>query len=97
MAEMVRLSDAIKNLRSQLEEAQQEGTDKAIRFVTKSVEVELSIAFTNEAEGSAGIKAWLVDISGRAKVGAETGHKLKLTLEPRDRGGKPTELSDHGN
>ena len=94
MAEMVDLSEALKQLRHQLEEAQQEGSDKAIRFLTKSIEVELSIAFKNEVEGGVGVNAWFVDLSGKGKVGSETGHKLTLTLEPVDRSGKPTPLSD---
>jgi len=41
MADTVTLAEAIKELRAQLEDAQREGAGKDLRFVAKSVEVEL--------------------------------------------------------
>lgn len=90
----VELSDAIRNLRMQLEAAQLEGTEKKLRFLPKSVEVELTIVFKGEAEGSAGVKAWVLDVSGKAKASKETSHKIKLVLEPVGRDGKPTLVGD---
>jgi len=94
MADNVTVADAIKQLRTQLEDAQQEGTGKALRFVAKSVELELGIVFRSEKEGGGGMKAWFLDISGKAKVADETTHKVKLLLEPVGRDGKPTLVSD---
>jgi len=94
MSDNVTVADAIKQLRAQLEDAQHEGEGKDLRFVAKSVEVELAIVFKSETEGGAGVKAWFLDISGRAKTGDETAHKVKLVLEPIGRGGKPTLVSD---
>jgi hypothetical protein len=94
MADNVTVAAAIKQLRAQLEEAQQEGVGKDLRFVAKSVEVELGIVFKSETEVGGGVKAWFLDISGKAKAGDETTHKLKLVLEPVGRDGKPTLVSD---
>jgi hypothetical protein len=94
MAENVTVADAIKQLRAQLEDAQREGIGKDLRFLTKSVEVELAIVFKSEIEGGAGVKAWFLDISGKAKTADETTHKVKLVLEPVGRDGKPTLVSD---
>jgi hypothetical protein len=94
MANDVTVADAIKQLRAQLEEAQQEGAGKSLRFVAKSVEVELSIVFKSEIEGKAGVKAWFLDISGKAKAGDETTHKVNLVFQPVGPDGKPTLVSD---
>jgi hypothetical protein len=88
MAENVTVADAIKQLRAQLEDAQREGVGKDLRFVAKSVEVELGIVFKTEVEGGVGVKAWFLDISGKAKTGDEATHKVKLVLEPVGRDGK---------
>jgi hypothetical protein len=97
MADNVTLSDAIKQLRAELEEAQREGSDRAVRFLAKSVEVELSIVFKSEKEGGGGIKAWFVDLSGKLHDSDEQSHKVKLVLEPVDRGGKPLPVNDRGH
>jgi hypothetical protein len=94
MADNVTVADAIKQLRAELENAQREGIDKDLRFLTKSVEVELAIVFKTETEGGAGVKAWFLDVSGKAKAADETTHKVKLVLEPVDRDGKQTLVSD---
>ncbi len=94
MVDDVTVATAIKQLRAQLEDAQQEGENKNLRFVAASVELELGVVFKSEKEGGAGVKAWFVDVSGKAKVGDETTHKLKLVLQPVGRDGKPTLVSD---
>jgi Trypsin-co-occurring domain 2 len=94
MAENVTVTEAVKQLRVQLEAAQQEGAGKALRFLARSVEVELSIVFKSETEGGAGVKAWFLDVSGKAKASDETTHKVKLMLEPVGPDGKPTLMSD---
>jgi hypothetical protein len=81
----ISLEDAIKDLRTQLQNAADQGSDAAIRFIAKSVEVELSIVINREAEVKAGVKLWSIfDLSGSAKAGDENTHKVKLTLEPVD-------------
>ena len=60
MADNVPVADAIKLLRTQLEDAQREGIGKGLRFLAKSVEVELAIVFKTEVEGRAGVKAWFL-------------------------------------
>jgi hypothetical protein len=94
MTDNVMVSDAIKQLRAQLEDAQQEGASKALRFVAKSVELELGIVFKSEGEAGIGVKAWFLDVSGKANVAGEKVHTVKLVLEPVGRDGKPTLVSD---
>lgn len=93
MADNVTVAEAIKQLRVQLEDAQQEGIGKALRFLAKSVELELNIVFKNEKEAGGGIKAWFLDVSGKTKQSNETTHKIKLVLSLVGRDGGPTLVS----
>lgn len=91
----VTLAQAIRELRAQLMEAATEGEGIAIRFVPKSVEVELGITFSVEAEAGGGFRLLsLIDLSGKAKIGDQSTHKVKLTLEPVGRDGKPLLIRD---
>jgi hypothetical protein len=95
MEARVTLAQAIRELRAQIVEATTEGEGAAIRFVPKSVEVELGIIFDVEAEAGGGFKLFsLVDLSGNAKTGNESTHKVTLTLEPIGRDGKPVLIRD---
>lgn len=101
MAGDVTIAEAIKQLRTQLEDAQQQlaetqpqSSGKGLHFLTKSVEVELAVVLKAETEGSVGLKTWFVDTSVKAKDADERTHKVKLVLEPRGPGGGPVEVSD---
>jgi hypothetical protein len=87
----ISLEDAIKDLRSQLEKAAIAGAGAAIRFVPKTVEVELNIAISKEAEGKASGGLWsIIDLSASGKYTNEQTHKVTLTLEPVGKNGEPT-------
>ena len=95
MEARVTIAQAIRELRAQLVESATEGEGTAIRFVPKSVEVELGISFDVEAEAGGGFKLFsLIDLSGKAKTGNESTHRVKLTLEPISPGGKPVLVGD---
>lgn len=90
----LRLGDAIKRLRAELEDAQNEGADKKIRFLPKAVEVEMNLVLKSEKGGEVGVKAWFVTASGKVSLADEATTKLKLTLTPVDPQGRPTLVSD---
>jgi hypothetical protein len=94
MTRDVKLADAVKQLREQLEEAQRAGSGQNIRFLAKSVEVELNVVFKSEVEGGAGLKAWFLEASAKTRGAEETTHRLRLVLEPVGLDGKPTPISD---
>ena len=94
MSEMVSLSEALANIRDELEKAQVDGKARRVRFVPTSVEVELCVVFSKEAQGQAGVKAWVLDASGEVKATTESTHKVTLVLEPTGPDGQPTLVSD---
>jgi len=95
MNDTVTLTDAIRALRSQLEEAAKDGALSDVRFVPKAVEVELEIKFSLEAEAAGGFKLLsLIDVSGKLKAAGTDSHKVKLILEPVGKDGKPYLICD---
>jgi hypothetical protein len=91
----ITLSQAIRELRTQIEESAKGGQGATIRFVPKSVEVELSIEFSVEKEASGGVKLFsLIDLSGKAGSTSSSAHKVTLTLEPVGADGKPALIRD---
>jgi hypothetical protein len=94
MEARITLAEAIRELRAQLTEAAAEGLDAEIRFVAKSVEVELAITFELKAEAGGGFKLLsLLDLSAKAGAEKENSHKVTLMLEPVGSGG-PVKVRD---
>lgn len=90
----VSLEQAITDLRTQLENAATKGTQSAIRFVPKSVEVELVMEISKEAEAKASGSLWsVIKLGASAKAGSANTHSVKLTLEPVDKHGEPVLIS----
>ena len=88
------LSDAIRNLRSELTDAMDAGRSARIRFKPGPIEVELAIKFTSEGSAGAKVKVLsLLDLSAGGKLGSEFSHKLKLSLQAVDAEGKPVQLA----
>ena len=91
MAEQrITLAAAVQEIREQLLKASEGGEGQAIKFVPEKVEVELEITFSLEMEAGGGVKIWsIIDLSGKAKKGNETTHKVRLELKPVNSLGEP--------
>ena len=88
----IELSEAISQLRMQLETAIKEGKGKDLRFEIQDLELELQVVATKDAkiggQVEAGVKFWLV---GGGKAAGEGGisqgssslQRLKLKLRPK--------------
>lgn len=86
----VTLVEAIRELRAQILQVTKEGEGEPIRFVPDTVEVELGVIFDIQAEAGGGFKLLsLIDLSGKAKVGDQNTHKVKLILKPVGPDGSP--------
>lgn len=78
---LIRLSDAIQNLREELKLAQTQGKNQDIRFDIGSVEIELEVVAEKEVGGSGKINWGIWGGSIDAKAKDVSKHKLKLTLK----------------
>lgn len=72
------LSQAIETLRMELSEAQASGRDGEVRFALETVDLELSVAVTKDANGKVGWK--ILEAGG--SVGTERTQTIRLSLKP---------------
>ena len=87
------LSEAIQQLRDELREAILEGKDQDIVFTPNSIDVELSVKFSVEAKAGGGFKLLaFLDMSGEAKTGRESDHKIKISLSVANKNGEPIKV-----
>jgi hypothetical protein len=93
-APTISLGRAITDLRAELLEALREGAGKELRFRLKPIELELSVGITGSLDGKAGVKFWVMELGGEAKLEDATTHKLKLVLEPVGPEGQVFEVTD---
>ena len=83
--EKIGLAEVIRNLREELQKAQEAGKDEDIRFKVKEVEVELTVSV--EEEEKIGVKGgfsahfFVLTSHYQANEKDTSLHKIKLTLE----------------
>ena len=88
------LGDAINAIRAELERAEAEGRQSALKFRTGPVELEFTVEVKAEGRGTA--KVFVLPWSVQAEAGAARDrlHRLKLTLQPVDDHGHDRQISD---
>jgi Trypsin-co-occurring domain 2 len=100
MGDHVSLADYIEQLRSELAAAMRKGADADIRFLAKSAEIELLVAAEekDQVSGKLEFKVFGVGLGGGGldERAASRTQKIKLTLEPVGRDGKPPYISSEG-
>jgi hypothetical protein len=84
----VKLSDAIEQVRVELERAIVAGTDSQVAFRAGPVELEFQVAFEATGSADAGVRVWVLSAGAKAQATRSTTHRLKVTLTPADRQGK---------
>src|SRR5688500_13614151 len=90
----VPLADAIRSLRGQLVEAMRAGEGEEVQFRLGPVELELQVEVSSEVGADAGVRFWVVSISGKGSRASSSVHTLKLTLQPVARGGGELVVAD---
>jgi hypothetical protein len=93
----VRLSDAIGQVRSELERATEGGKDSAIAFRAGPVELEFQVAFEATAAADAGVRVWVISAGAKGEVSRSASHRLKVTLTPVDRQGEDAVIASVGS
>jgi hypothetical protein len=93
----VRLSDAIGQVRSELERATEGGKDSKLAFRPGPVELEFQVAFEATAAADAGVRVWVISAGARGEATRSASHRLKVTLTPVDRQGKDTLIDSVGS
>ncbi|MBF0141490.1 MAG: hypothetical protein HQL74_14565 [Magnetococcales bacterium] len=92
----IALAEMISSLRSELQQAQDEGQDKKLHFVVGDVEMELQVTVTKEGTVGGGVKFWVYDASLSGKVAEQMVQKIKIKLAPVGSDGGTLKISDSG-
>jgi Trypsin-co-occurring domain 2 len=93
----VRLSDAIGQVRAELERAIEVGKDSPVAFRAGPVELEFQVAFEATASVDAGVRVWVLSAGTKGEATRSTSHRLKVTLTPADRQGKDALVGSVGS
>jgi len=81
----VPLAQAIAQLRTQLQQAIEDGSGKRLRFVADSVELELDLSLSIVVKAGAKLAVWSVLSAGGSRDRSTTSnHRMRLVLKPRD-------------
>lgn len=90
---LIRLSDAIENLREELRLAQAKGKNQNLQFDLQSIELELEVIAEDESGVSGKINWYIFGGGVDSKTKDASKHKLKLTLKAIDIAGQPIRVS----
>jgi len=93
----VGLSEAIGQVRSELERATEGGKDSKLAFRAGPVELEFQVAFEACAAADAGVRVWVLSVGAKGEASRSASHRLKVTLTPVDRQGKDTLIGSVGS
>ncbi|MEV6345694.1 trypco2 family protein [Actinoplanes sp. NPDC051851] len=83
---MIELSDVIRELRSELQEASAEAPQEGLRFELGPIELEVTVALVREGGASAKVKFYVVELGADGKLAQTSTQRIKLTLKPRQTG-----------
>ena len=86
---LIKVSDAIENLRKELRLAQEKGKNQSLQFDIQSIELELEVIAEDESNVSGKINWYILGGGVTSKVKDASKHKLKLTLTAVDEYGRP--------
>lgn len=91
--ELIKLSDAIENLREELKLAQERGNGQSMQFDLQSIEIELEVIAEDESGASGKINWYIFKGGVDSKFKDSSKHKLKLALKAVDATGNPIRVS----
>ena len=94
---LIRLSEAIENLREELKLAQEKGENQQLQFSVESIEIELEVIAETEIDTSGKVNWWILGGGLETKAKGASKHKLRLSLKTVDTSGRPLKVSQQQN
>ncbi|GAA4105582.1 trypco2 family protein [Actinomadura miaoliensis] len=79
---MIELSTVIQQLRRELGAAVDAAASERLRFELGPIELEVTVAVTEEGGAQGKVKFWVVELGGDLKDTHATTQRIKLTLQP---------------
>ena len=83
------LNDTIGAIRSELAQSILAAQDEEIRFELGEIDLEFQIEIERNAEGSGGIRFWIVEFGAKASQSSTVTHRVSLKLKPISNDGRP--------
>jgi hypothetical protein len=80
---LIELSAVIRELRQELSTAIDEAEDEQLKLELGAIELEVTVAMTEEADLGGKVRFWVVELGADLKGTAASTHRLKLTLQPK--------------
>lgn len=93
MSKVVTLSDALVNLRKELQGAQQRAEGEGLKFKVEDIEVEFQVMVSTEGMGEVGADFWVLKTKTGGKKTDQLSHKIKLRLTPENQEGGDVRVS----
>ncbi|MEV7684105.1 trypco2 family protein [Streptomyces sp. NPDC088341] len=87
------LSEVVRQVRGQLNQAMADGKDDDIKFELGPVELEFEVAVSKERGADGGIKVGVLSLGAKGSRSTGTMNRMKLTLTPQNRRGGPIRIS----
>lgn len=84
--EWVGLSEAIAQLRQELEAARKAGAGQNVRLTVNQVELEFMAELRRSGEANAGLRWGIVSGGVKGALASGASHRLKLVLTPHEEG-----------
>ena len=80
--DVIDLSQLIRDLREELEQAVADAPPGGLRFKLGPIELEVNLIVEQSASGGAKVRFWVLDLSADASIDRSVAQKIKLTLRP---------------
>ncbi|MGI8330395.1 trypco2 family protein [Actinomadura scrupuli] len=79
------LAVVVAGIREELTRALHQASDQRLRFELGDIELELTVAVTQDSKVDGGIKVYVLNFGAAEHTSTVTTHRLKINLKPRDR------------
>jgi Trypsin-co-occurring domain 2 len=76
------LQEAIAALRAELSDAITASAGEQLKFEVGEMQLEFQVEVERVAEGSGGIRFWVVELGGKASRTSTTSHTVAIPLKP---------------
>jgi hypothetical protein len=76
------LREAIAALRAELSDSITASAGEQLRFEVGEMELEFQVEVERVAEGSGGIRFWVVELGGKVSQASTVTHTVKIPLKP---------------
>ena len=87
--ERVGLKETVAALRTELSDSIAAAAEEKLRFEVGTINLEFQVEVERTAEGSGGIKFWVVELGGKISRKSATTHTVTISLKPVSQDGRP--------